>query len=122
MQDDRRGKGQTMPAERKSRGAQSDGNTIEVALAFDQQSYRVLEEIKAAAGLTSTARTVREALRIMRALQQLGNEGYTDVIVQNPMTADQQLLTIEHLNAGSPSKHDAPSVANILSATQGPKP
>jgi PAS domain S-box-containing protein len=64
----------------------------EVTFAFDQQSYKILHEMQSAAGLDSDALTVREALRIMRTLQQQAEEGFKDVIVQND-EVDQRLLT-----------------------------
>jgi len=66
---------------------------MNVALDFDdRQSKRILREMRKAGGFTSDAEMIRAALRILRTLQEQAKEGYTEVIVQNPFTGDQQLL------------------------------
>jgi hypothetical protein len=65
-----------------------------VVFTFDPGSYKVLQELTKELNLGSDASTIREALRIIRAIQTQADEGYSDVIVQNPNTFDQKKLII----------------------------
>lgn len=66
----------------------------EVTFAFDPQSYKILQEMKSAGGFDSDALTIREALRIMRTLQQQASAGFDQVIIQNNDGNQRMLLGI----------------------------
>jgi len=68
-----------------------------VDLAFDDASFDLLTAMTEKFGLGTHARTLREALRILHALQTHAEEGFSDVLVENPKTFDQRKLRIEFL-------------------------
>jgi PAS domain S-box-containing protein len=70
---------------------------IKVMFTFDRQSYSVLQNIMDIAAFGSEARTVREALQIMRALQKQAEKGYSEVVVQSPETGEQKILELDLL-------------------------
>jgi hypothetical protein len=79
--------------------------SIKVELSFDEQSFKVLQEIRDEASLGSEAATLRRALLIMRTLQKQAKNGYSDVVVENPETGEQMVLD---LNVIEPLIHDKP--------------
>jgi hypothetical protein len=92
---------------RKEQSKMSDaaGNT-RVVFYFDDGSIRVLEEMTKALNFGSQAETVRQALRVVRALQMQAETAYSDVIVQNPDTGDQKKLVVPFLDRLNPNRHD----------------
>ena len=66
-------------------------------LSFDEQSATLLASLTSSFGLETPARTVREALRILYALQTHAKEGFTDVLVERPDTFAQRKLKIDFL-------------------------
>jgi hypothetical protein len=67
---------------------------VDVSLAFDDQSYEILRDMKKAAGIGSDAEMVRQALKILRTLQQLAKDGYAEVLVQHEDTGEQIQLDL----------------------------
>ena len=76
----------------------STGGSRRVDFIFDAGSYNLLRTITKELNFGSEAVTIREALRIVRALQKQASEGYSDVIVENPNTFEQRKLVIEFLD------------------------
>jgi hypothetical protein len=57
----------------------------------------MLQEMQDRYGFGSFAETIREAMRVVHALQSQAQLGFSDVIVQNPDTLDQRRLVIPSL-------------------------
>jgi hypothetical protein len=72
-------------------------------LYFDEGSIQILEEMTKALNFGSQAETVRQALRVVRALQMQAEKGYSDVIVQDPDTGDQRKLLVPFLDQLNPN-------------------
>ncbi len=70
------------------------GRNHEVAFVVDQQSYRILEHMKEIGGFASDTELIREALRLLRTLQDLARTGFSEVIVQHTETGQQKLLAV----------------------------
>lgn len=70
-----------------------------VVFSFDPQSYKSMEKIKEKAHLGSLADSVRESLRIHRALQNQAEQGYTEVVVRNPKNGEERVLLIPTIEA-----------------------
>ncbi len=68
-----------------------------VVFTFDEASFTLLQQMTQELDFGSPAVTIREALRIVRAIQKQATEGYTEVVVENPVTLDQRRLVIEFL-------------------------
>lgn len=65
-----------------------------VVFTFDSRSYDALKQLTRDTGSRSMADTVREALRIARALKVQADHGYTEVIVRNPKKDRERILVI----------------------------
>ncbi len=74
------------------------GGGNRVVFTFDEGSYNMLEEMKNDFHFSSLADTIREAMRIVSALQSQAKEGYSQVIVQNPHDLGQRRLVIDSLS------------------------
>jgi len=59
--------------------------------------YKVLEDMTRESGAESVTMMIREALRLVRVLQEQSKEGYSEVIVQMPNTLKRRLLVIDFL-------------------------
>ncbi len=68
-----------------------------VVFTFDDRSLESLDQIKAEGRFSSLAEAVREALRVSRALQAQGKEGFTQVKVRNPKSGEERTLVIPEL-------------------------
>ncbi len=71
--------------------------TRRVVFSFDERSLESLEKLTEQGRFTSMADTVRESLQISRALQSQAHQGFTEVIVRNPDTAEERILVIPTL-------------------------
>ena len=65
-----------------------------VVFTFDKESYDALRSMTDQAGFKSMAETVRESLRIARALQRQSNAGFTELTMRNPDTQRERTLVI----------------------------
>lgn len=65
-----------------------------VVFTFDDQSLANLKWMTTVYGCSSMADTVREALRITRALMDQAKSGYSEIIVGNPDTGMERVITI----------------------------
>ena len=68
-----------------------------VIFTFDERSFDSLEQMKAEGRFASLAEAVREALRVSRALQEQGKQGFSEVTVRNPKTGEERVLVIPEL-------------------------
>lgn len=65
-----------------------------VAFTFDERSLTTLDEIRKLGDYSSMAATIRDSLRIMRALQFQANRGFNEIVVRNPETGKELVLII----------------------------
>ncbi len=65
-----------------------------IVFTFDQRSFDALESLRRDGNFESLADAVRESIRITRALQQQGKQGFTDVLVRNPVTGDENVMVM----------------------------
>ena len=68
-----------------------------VVFSFDERSYDSLEQMKKEGRFATLAEAVRQALRVSRAFQSQGKQGFTEVVVRNPETGDERVLVIPEL-------------------------
>jgi hypothetical protein len=72
-----------------------------VIFTFDERSLESLKRIKDQGHFDSLADTVRESLRVSRALQAQGEQGYTEVVVRNPKTKEERVIIIPTFHSAS---------------------
>ena len=72
-----------------------------VVFTFNQNSLAALEEIKENGNYSTLAETVHDSLQITRTLQKLAQRGYRQIIVRDPKTDEERLLTIPTIQAVS---------------------
>lgn len=70
-----------------------------VAFTFDERSLTTLEEMTDQGHFASMADTVRESIKISRALQTQAKQGFTEVKVRNPDTGEERVIIIPHLHS-----------------------
>jgi hypothetical protein len=63
-----------------------------IMFTFDNRSFDTLQEMTKEAHYPSLGTTIRDAIRITRTLQKLAGDGYTDVVVRNPITGEERTL------------------------------
>ena len=81
---------------RKGNPSMADTNdTHRLAFVFDAGSYRMLQAMTRELGFETNAATIREALRILRAIQTWRDKGHSIVTVEDPATGESQQLMIE---------------------------
>ena len=68
-----------------------------VVFSFDDRSYDSLEQMKKEGRFGTLAETVRQALRVSRAFQTQGKQGFTEVVVRNPETGKERVLVLPEL-------------------------
>ena len=73
-----------------------------VVFTFDEPSLESLEEITKTARFASLGETVKESLRVSRALQKQAGDGFSEVVVRNPKSREERILVVP--NFGSPNK------------------
>jgi len=88
---------QSLP-EIDSKEAAESRDSQRVIFTFDRESYEALKRMTEEAGFKSMAETVREALRITRALQDQAASGFKEVILRNPNTNRERTLVIPLLD------------------------
>ncbi len=72
-----------------------------VAFTFDERSLAALQEMVERGDYSSMAETVRESLRVVRALQTQASDGYRELVVRNPETGEERVIVIPNLASGS---------------------
>ena len=70
-----------------------------VVFTFDEPSLRALEVMTEEGNYDSMADTVRESLRISRALQTQAKQGFSEITLRNPDTAEKRVIVIPHLQS-----------------------
>jgi Arc/MetJ-type ribon-helix-helix transcriptional regulator len=65
-----------------------------VVFTFDERSLDSLERLTEQGQYPSMAETVREALRVSRAIHSQAAQGFTEVIVRNPKTNEQRVIVV----------------------------
>jgi hypothetical protein len=70
-------------------------------LECDERSLDSVERLTEQGHFSSMAATVRESLHISRALQAQAEQGFTEVIVRNPETKEERVMTIPNLRPSS---------------------
>lgn len=71
-----------------------------VIFTFDSRSLEALQEITTRGQYSSQGESVREALAIIRALQEQQEEGFTQLVVRNPRTEIERTIVIPLLTGG----------------------
>ena len=82
----------------ESKDAPESRESKRVVFTFDPESYDALKKMTEEAGFKSMAETVREALRITRALQDQAAAGFKEVVLRNPITNRERTLVIPLLD------------------------
>ena len=70
-----------------------------IVFKFDEPSSRALEIMTKEGGYNSMADTVRESLRISRALQTQAKQGFSEITLRNPDTEEKRVIVIPHLQS-----------------------
>lgn len=65
-----------------------------VVFTFDERSLESLETLKKKKGYGTLAETVRDSLRILRAIQKQSDDGYSEVVVRNPGTGQERVMVL----------------------------
>ena len=68
-----------------------------VLFSFDDRNLATLNRITEQGNFSSMADTVREALLVTGALQNQALQGFTEVVVRNPETKAEKVVTIPNL-------------------------
>ena len=72
-------------------------STRRLVFTFDERSLESLEKLKQQGRFNSLADAVRQSLQISKALQSQGEQGFKEVVVRNPQTAEERVLVIPEL-------------------------
>ena len=70
-----------------------------IVFKFDEPSLRALEIMTKEGGYNSMVDTVRESLRISRALQTQAKQGFSEITLRNPDTGEERVVVIPHLQS-----------------------
>lgn len=65
-----------------------------VVFTFDERSLVSLESLKQKKGYGTLAETVRDSIRITGAIQKQSENGFTEVIVRNPVTGQEKVMIV----------------------------
>jgi hypothetical protein len=65
-----------------------------VVFTFDERSLEGLEELKKTGGYGTLADTVRDSLRMFRAIKKQSNDGFTEILVRNPKTGSERVMVL----------------------------
>lgn len=65
-----------------------------ILFTFDPRSHRNLRELTDAGGFPSASDAVRDSLRVARALQDQARQGFTEVVVRNPVTKQEKVMVL----------------------------
>lgn len=68
-----------------------------IVFSFSEESYRTLKKIQDVGQFATSAEALRAALSVINALQQQGDEGFTEIIVRNSKSGDERVLEMRHL-------------------------
>lgn len=79
-------------------------NTKRVVFSFDERSLESLQKLKDQGRFSSLGEAVRESLQISRIIQFQASQGFTEVIVRNPVTKEQRVIVIPALHVMSQQK------------------
>ena len=72
---------------------------IRVVFTFEERGLAALEDMTEAGNYSCLAETVHDLLQITRSLQNLTKRGYSEIIVRDPETEEERLLTIPTIQA-----------------------
>ena len=64
----------------------------QIVFSFDQQSYDVIEAMRAEGGFNTLAEVLQRSLQINKALNHHYRQGFTEVIVRDPQTNSRKYL------------------------------
>lgn len=73
------------------------GNKHRVEFFFDDASHDLLVRLTSRLGLENSGATIREALRLLNALVKQRDNGFKEVIVENPDNCEQRTLVVDSL-------------------------
>ena len=73
------------------------GKNKRVVFAFDEPSLRALEVMTEEGNYDSMVDTIRESLKISRALQTQAKQGFSEITLRNPDTGEKRVIVIPHL-------------------------
>jgi len=65
-----------------------------ILFTFDPRSHQNLRELTGVGGFPSASDAVRDALRVARALQDQARQGFTEVVVRNPVTQQEKTMVL----------------------------
>jgi hypothetical protein len=68
--------------------------TQRVVFSFDERSLESLQKLKEQGHFSSMGDAVRESLKINRTLQSQADQGFSEIIVRNPKTAEERVVVI----------------------------
>ena len=70
-----------------------------VVFTFDERSLRALEVMTEEGNYDSMVDTIRESLKISRALQTQAKQGFSEITLLNPDTGEERAIVIPHLQS-----------------------
>ena len=70
-----------------------------VRFTFDEPSLRALEVMTEEGNYDSMVDTIRESLKISRALQTQAKQGFSEITLRNPDTEEKRVIVIPHLQS-----------------------
>jgi hypothetical protein len=73
-----------------------------VLFTFDPRNYNNLLEVTNNGGFQSAADAVRDALQVIRSLQQQAAQGFTEVVTRNPQTGQERVIVLPSFGLGVP--------------------
>ena len=76
--------------------------TKRVVFDFDERSLKSLKEMVQQGQFATMAEVVRESLSINRGLRQQAMQGFTEIIVRNPETQQERVMSFSHPVTPSP--------------------
>ncbi len=81
----------------KSPGAKETGRSQRIVFSFDPGSLSSLNAVKERGKFSSLGTTVRASVQLQEVLQEQVEDGFTEVIVRNPITNQEKVLYIPAL-------------------------
>jgi Arc/MetJ-type ribon-helix-helix transcriptional regulator len=75
-----------------------------ILFTFDPASLSTLAEIREYGPFPSMSDAVRDAIRIVRALQAQARQGYTEFVVRDPRTKQERVIVLPEVCVTSPAE------------------
>jgi Arc/MetJ-type ribon-helix-helix transcriptional regulator len=66
---------------------------------FDRQSFQYLKNLTKEGDYASMADTVRNSLETTHALQSQARQGFTEIVVRNPVTNQERVMVVPSLQS-----------------------